>query len=497
MSTEQKPTKESLVPADHNGYKKARQLERFLSYERRKPYSGLKRALHDAQTDMQPGGILEKLRDDVKKSQHFIAVYEETQDTESAEKERNEMHHTEQKIKTREREMKAPLIKAITAEIDSALALAKNKVGSKHYTSFFRYAEMLFAEVEKNDTAIPERNTQELCALATTFIEIHEREQEEFEAFGQEMQIAFTNDLRAAIARGDLPASAAANLAGLSNVLWRLISVTDYGEEATQVQHTTLGQHHRSGVIQTATPIFVYDKEQAKKNAYHEMLHEIAGAARHYIPHIIDNDFTHSKSGLSAHRAFTWLNEAVTEYLALELLGIEKEKSESYVTEREKLQELFEKGLNKMLVWEAYFEDITCDQEKKERGEKYNALVQAINNIEGVGGFNRIEYEFILSNAVYDAQNLLQATGFTKARKTEAITFSDTETIHTQALPATHRIILTVGTDRGDTPIAQQRVIEIGQSTKYNEKQTAEVLDMIKKRLLQKHRALRVDIETL
>jgi hypothetical protein len=420
--------KESLVSADHTGYQEARNLERFLSHEQYKPFSELKNALAYAQAKTRPGNFMEHLLGQLKAQQELVEMFETHHMVKRADKEKNEMREIEQQIREHEQAINAPLKKVITAEIESALALARNKVGSKYSTSFLRYVEMLVAEVKKNGVAIPKMNTQELCSLATTFLEIHEREQKEFEIFREEVQTAFINDIHTAIARGDLPESSSANLAALPNVLWRLIPVTDYGEEVTQVKHTTLAQRHRSGIIKIATPVFVYDKALAKEAAYHEMLHEIAGAARHYIPHAHDDDFRDSKSGLSTHRSFTWIDEATTEYLTHELLGTGQETSEVYITERGRLQKLFDNDLEKMLVWEAYFEDITRDQEKEGRGEKYKALVQAINNIEGAGGFNKIEHEFILSNAVYDAQKFLQATGFTQARKSEAIAFPDTET---------------------------------------------------------------------
>lgn len=168
----------------------------------------------------------------------------------------------------------------------------------------------------------------------------------------------------------------------------------------------------------------VYSDQVTKENVrklkatlFHEMTHEFSGKVVNVrsVPVSVGSNIESAyfrKNGLvlskpgENYSPNQWLNEAVTEWVALELSGYQGyttagsyKGSSSYPSERKELDRLFGRGLEKDLVLLAYFEDIQSDQASSGDGKHYARLVQRINELEGKDGFTKLEYEYIARGA--------------------------------------------------------------------------------------------------
>ncbi|MBP9760180.1 MAG: hypothetical protein KBD24_02310 [Candidatus Pacebacteria bacterium] len=147
------------------------------------------------------------------------------------------------------------------------------------------------------------------------------------------------------------------------------------------------------------------NEEELRIAILHEFVHELAGTSTS-IGYVNDEPLyaTERKSGLSIQgeqrSTFRWLNEAVTEWQALELNGLDGFGDGSYPVERQELKRLFEAGLSKDLVLDAYFENIHSEQAPETKGQHFSALISAINSIEGERGVNRLENQFVMRDIV-------------------------------------------------------------------------------------------------
>jgi len=101
---------------------------------------------------------------------------------------------------------------------------------------------------------------------------------------------------------------------------------------------------------------------------------------------------------------YTWLNEAITEWLALKLSGYTSDQNEraykgsmAYIAERKELDRLLESGVEKSTVVEAYFENFPTNQPVA-----LIRLIQKINEFEGKFGFSQLENKQIMNGILTD-----------------------------------------------------------------------------------------------
>lgn len=273
-----------------------------------------------------------------------------------------------------------------------------------------------------------------LYAAARSHLEKAAKQQEELEHLFEQIKKEFAEEVQVAVAEGWLPQSAADALGRINSVA---VLLTD---RLKSVHSGTSGTHDSSGKI-------TVDNEQLKaKNIplireviFHELVHEIAGK-------LVNIETTHDerfgdmyrlkerKTGMALknprkpYSPNTWLNEAITEWVALRLSKYDGDKADlhaykgslAYITERKELDRLFELGLDEKTVTDAAFENITADQEKGEKGKHFAALVQRVNELEGPGGFNRMENQYIMrkvDDAMYELGALPENADFIKKAK--------------------------------------------------------------------------------
>jgi tetratricopeptide (TPR) repeat protein len=145
------------------------------------------------------------------------------------------------------------------------------------------------------------------------------------------------------------------------------------------------------------------EREFVEHVIFHEILHTLSGTSTQKDT----RGFMYRKIGtaIKASKAirFSWLNEAITEWMALRLSGYRAngtyKGSESYIEERKTLQRFLDAGLPEELLVQAYFENIITG-DPNATGQYFKKLVAFINEKEGSGAFNRIENEFTLQNVI-------------------------------------------------------------------------------------------------
>jgi len=107
-------------------------------------------------------------------------------------------------------------------------------------------------------------------------------------------------------------------------------------------------------IMLVPTPDFDYEKYQEEVYT-HEMMHAVSALALLSEQSAEGNTvgMRIQRMGLLIEGRFRWLNEAVTEYLAIKATG--RKDSNSYKTEREILQTMIDRGVPEHLFVEAYF----------------------------------------------------------------------------------------------------------------------------------------------
>ena len=171
------------------------------------------------------------------------------------------------------------------------------------------------------------------------------------------------------------------------------------------------------------------DKTLTRHSLFHEFLHEMSGKGLHIFEEKrpVTSKVTRilGKEGVSllvknSGGRFKWLDEAITEYLALHLSEYEEGEylgSNSYIRERKELQKMLEGGLESKIIIQAYFEDIVESQAPKERGRHFAALAKAVNVSKKESyALNRIENEFWFDENL----NSLLRSHFTDARQVDS-----------------------------------------------------------------------------
>lgn len=120
---------------------------------------------------------------------------------------------------------------------------------------------------------------------------------------------------------------------------------------------------------------------------YHEYLHVIAGSAQEYFYDKKTVNFF--KSGVTISGRFTWLNEAITEFLRIYFFPTNDQfdfrdtnGSQIYIKEREKFHEIFGRSFfhrHMRDIINAYFEDFDDSVPVKERFKYFRILKNHIN----------------------------------------------------------------------------------------------------------------------
>jgi hypothetical protein len=219
------------------------------------------------------------------------------------------------------------------------------------------------------------------------------RQKTELERITQETKIEFKKSVENAVKNGWLPKSIIEKLSRIDSVT---VGLNDVFLDLKTTTEATMDGHGRMFVNNDLLQEKILPR--LKQTLFHEFLHELAGKS---ITIFTDSKYdlatiSNRKSGVSIfnssreYRPNRWLNEAITEWLALELSGYKNLKkgykgSESYTVER----------LEKNLVVEAYFENFSSDQPKERREVYFTKLIQRINQIEGPKGFTKLENQQI------------------------------------------------------------------------------------------------------
>ncbi|MBI2411391.1 MAG: hypothetical protein HYV32_05875 [Candidatus Kerfeldbacteria bacterium] len=248
-----------------------------------------------------------------------------------------------------------------------------------------------------------------LFAVAKQHSEHVQQQEEQLEQFVQQTKQEFKQAVKEAVTNGWLPQEA-------ENALSRIDDVTVCLQDKMEdILSSKLGDHSDTGKI-TVSNEQLQPKllTRLRKTIFHELLHEIAGKSINIYtkqdnPLSSVHDLLSRKSGVvvkkydSWEMKFNWLNEAITEWLAVRLSGYDDDQQEnaykgstSYVDERKELDRLFDNGLLEQVVTSAYFENVNTNIPSEERNQHFIQLIDQVNAIEGRSGFMKLEHEFIM-----------------------------------------------------------------------------------------------------
>lgn len=181
---------------------------------------------------------------------------------------------------------------------------------------------------------------------------------------------------------------------------------------------STVARGFDTGIIEISNLATELGEEELEGWVRHELLHIVSGKS---VNRLIYHDeqgessrFYSKKSGLqldpSRSGRFKWLNEAVTEWLNIELSDGKLQNpnredneflyrgSNAYIEERKELDKLFEDGLEKDLIINAFFENLTNDQDNKQKAGAFAKLVKRINELRGARAFNTLENKYLLKD---------------------------------------------------------------------------------------------------
>lgn len=233
-----------------------------------------------------------------------------------------------------------------------------------------------------------------------------------------ETKVDFKTAVLEAVKKGFLPEIT-------KEVLPRIDSVAvDLSDRFNSIQLSTMGSNDKFGIISVSNEQLQENLiPRLKKILYHEFLHELSGKSIVVETRIDDspnqvNHFFHEKSGVALNKPDLeyspnrWINEAITEWLAIKLSGYNGNTlensyngSNSYVIERQELDRLFSLGLEESSVTNAYFENFLSDQLNENKGQYFVELIKKINDIEGEAGFIRLENKHIMHEVEFEMYN--------------------------------------------------------------------------------------------
>ncbi|HEY4480104.1 MAG TPA: hypothetical protein VJB58_01370 [Candidatus Paceibacterota bacterium] len=222
--------------------------------------------------------------------------------------------------------------------------------------------------------------------MVRVYVKLWEKRQEQFHERIPQILATFRDNALQAIKEGKLPITE-------ELLEERMGDTRVYLADDLQIKQCTSGDYDvGEGAIRVA---YRENIEAQEKTVFHEMIHALSGRTilieeKGYFP---DEMLEHQRVGFRfnvydkngdwAGKRFRWLNEAVTEEIAVELSKANPEH-QSYHAEREKLKELYDSGLSKKLVYEAYFENY--DPDSKDKIPKWKGLIKTISNIESLIG---------------------------------------------------------------------------------------------------------------
>lgn len=310
--------------------------------------------------------------------------------------------------------------------------------------------------------AIEEDKLSDEClyAMVKRHVEDIRAQERKLQEIVAETKDKFRTAVTEAVSRGVLPETAAASLRRIDEAEVFL------SDRLLSVRSSRIGDSHDSGAIDVSNEQ-LQDRllPRMKKSLYHEFLHELSGKSITVLteanegPHTSRYAFSR-KNGVSLgnpqsqseYSPNTWLNEAITEWLTLKLSGYAGDTdafayqgSMSYPIERKELDRLFAAGLEEEVVVNAYFENLTSDQLKGEKGKHFAKLVHRINELEGPAGFTRLEHAHIMN----DIEASLLSNGVSRVVP---------GAVHDDALPPeakVYTITVRVGTS-DQAPVTQQ-----------------------------------------
>ncbi len=210
--------------------------------------------------------------------------------------------------------------------------------------------------------------------MVRTYVNFWEKKQEEFHEKAPYMLAEFKEKTLQAIKENKLPITQ-------ELLEERMDDTRIYLADAMSIGDCTNGDYSvKEGVVRVA---YRDDEEAQEKTVFHEMVHALSGRT----VRLRSGDLDHQRNGLvfwvynskgnKSGKQFRWLNEAVTEEITIELLGIEPEDA-AYPRERRYLQELYNQGVSKELVYGAYFENY--DPDSQEKVPKWKELVRLIKD---------------------------------------------------------------------------------------------------------------------
>jgi len=235
-----------------------------------------------------------------------------------------------------------------------------------------------------------------------------EKQKEQLDLFVEQTKSEFIQALQQGVKDGWLPETILANIHRLEDI--RVI----LDDKMSSLLDNIEGSHSPEGTLSVSNEDLTHnDLNALRQKLFHEMLHEIAGLS---VNLSLDTEgrlqIDQRKSGVQvSSERFSWLNEAITEWLALRLSKYDGDTStfaykgsRGYPRERYELDSLFEKGLEEDIVIRAYFENFRSDEranpkQYEGKGQYFRKLVERINQIEGPGGFLRLDNEFLLKKA--------------------------------------------------------------------------------------------------
>ncbi|MEK7187893.1 MAG: hypothetical protein AAB691_03570 [Patescibacteria group bacterium] len=267
-------------------------------------------------------------------------------------------------------------------------------------------AENLFLSIANN-----ELSDEFLLKIAKRHIEHVQKEEEVLEKIADETKREFKAAIKKQVEKGFLPESVLNSLQRIDSVAIKL------SDRFKSLLGNFMGEHGDSGEIRISNEQLTIELiPQLKEVIFHELIHELSGRSITIRTKTEEDgfkwhQFSHRKSGVAlrdpqfGYTPYTWLNEAITEWLALKFSGYEGDASEyaykgssAYTAERKELDRLMVSGLESDAVVAAYFENFSSDQPKNSQGKAYAALLQRINQLEGTFGFARLENRFILKD---------------------------------------------------------------------------------------------------
>lgn len=231
-------------------------------------------------------------------------------------------------------------------------------------------------------------------------VDSFEKQKEQLAKITERIKENFKERVREAVEQQVLPEEALQALSRLD-----LIAV-DLKDRLQNILSPIVGSCGTSGRIEVVSELLQPELEKRlEKTLFHEFLHEISGKAITIYSEDDGKIAYHRRSGIALHSRKlgyspnTWLDEAVTEFIAIKLSGHKEagagayNGSYSYSVERKGLDILFALGLEENTIFKAYFENISS--EGSEQGHHLQELVHRINEVAGANAFEKIENKYL------------------------------------------------------------------------------------------------------